>query len=141
VLWYEPPAAALLDDDNEAGGGRQEGGSSAGRAVDCDGGSGGNGNGADCDVAGSGTSTSAVRAVRAVPIGFMSPDEYSVLCGCCTAAAGPTARGQLRDGVVLRPLSQFPGEAETLLPPLCMLQVVREGGEVGIADGGDEPEG
>jgi hypothetical protein len=64
----------------------------------------------------------------------MFPDEYSVLCGCCTAAAGPTARGQLRDGAVLRPLSQFPGEVETLLPPLCMLQVVREGGEVGIAD-------
>ena len=29
---------------------------------------------------------------------------------------------------MLQPLSQFPAEAETLLPPLCMLQVLREGG-------------
>ena len=33
--------------------------------------------------------------------------------------------------LVLQPLSQFPAEAETLLPPLCMLRVLREG-----ADGG-----
>ena len=71
------------------------------------------------------TSTSAVRAV---PIGFMSPDEYNVLW-VLHCSSGADSAGQLRDGAVLRPLSQFPGEAETLLPPLCMLQVLREGGE------------
>ena len=71
------------------------------------------------------TSTSAVRAV---PIGFMSPDEYNVLW-VVHCSSGTDAAGQLRNGAVLRPLSQFPGEAETLLPPLCMLQVLREGGE------------
>ena len=71
------------------------------------------------------TSTSAVRAV---PIGFMSPDEYNVLW-VLHCSSGADSAGQLRDGAVLRPLSQFPSEAETLLPPLCMLQVLREGGE------------
>jgi hypothetical protein len=71
------------------------------------------------------TSTSAVRAV---PIGFMSPDEYNVLW-VMHCSSGADAAGQLRNGAVLQPLSQFPGEAETLLPPLCMLQVLREGGE------------
>ena len=71
------------------------------------------------------TSTSAVRAV---PIGFMSPDEYNVLW-VMHCSSGADSAGQLRDGAVLQPLSQFPGEAETLLPPLCMLQVLREGGE------------
>ena len=71
------------------------------------------------------TSTSAVRAV---PIGFMSPDEYNVLW-VIHASHGADTAGQLRNGAVLRPLSQFPSEAETLLPPLCMLQVLREGGE------------
>ena len=71
------------------------------------------------------TSTSAVRAV---PIGFMSPDEYNVLW-VMHCSSGADAAGQLRDGAVLQPLSQFPSEAETLLPPLCMLQVLREGGE------------
>ena len=71
------------------------------------------------------TSTSAVRAV---PIGFMSPDEYNVLW-VLHCSSGADSAGQLRNGAVLRPLSQFPSEAETLLPPLCMLQVLREGGE------------
>jgi hypothetical protein len=71
------------------------------------------------------TSTSAVRAV---PIGFMSPDEYNVLWVLHCSSGADTAR-QLRDGAVLQPLSQFPAEAETLLPPLCMLLVLREGGE------------
>ena len=71
------------------------------------------------------TSTSAVRAV---PIGFMSPDEYNVLW-VLHCSSGADSAGQLRDGAVLQPLSQFPFEAETLLPPLCMLQVLREGGE------------
>jgi hypothetical protein len=66
--------------------------------------------------------------VRAVPIGFMSPDEYNVLW-VLHCSSGADSAGQLRDGAVLRPLSQFPCEAETLLPPLCMLQVLREGGE------------
>jgi hypothetical protein len=67
-------------------------------------------------------------AVRAVPIGFMSPDEYNVLW-VLHCSSGADSAGQLRDGAVLRPLSQFPAEAEALLPPLCMLQVLREGGE------------
>ena len=71
------------------------------------------------------TSTSAVRAV---PIGFMSPDEYNVLW-VMHCSSGADSAGQLHNGAVLQPLSQFPGEAETLLPPLCMLQVLREGGE------------
>jgi hypothetical protein len=69
------------------------------------------------------TSTSAVRAV---PIGFMSPDEYNVLW-VLHCSSGADSAGQLRDGAVLRPLSQFPSEAETLLPPLCMLQALRDG--------------
>jgi len=71
------------------------------------------------------TSTSAVRAV---PIGFMSPDEFNVLW-VMHCSSGADSAGQLRNGAELQPLSQFPGEAETLLPPLCMLQVLREGGE------------
>jgi len=71
---------------------------------------------------------SSASAERAVPIGFMSPDEYNVLW-VMHCSSGADSAGQLRDGAVLRPLSQFPCEAETLLPPLCMLQVLREGGE------------
>jgi hypothetical protein len=69
---------------------------------------------------------------RAVPIGFMAPNEYNVLWVMhCTG--GTDRAGQLHNGAVLQPLSQFPAEAETLLPPLCMLQVLREGGEEGTA--------
>jgi hypothetical protein len=67
---------------------------------------------------------------RAVPIGFMAPGEYNVLWVMhCTS--GADSAGQLHDGAVLQTLSQFPAEAETLLPPLCMLQALREGEEGG----------
>jgi hypothetical protein len=67
---------------------------------------------------------------RAVPIGFMAPGEYNVLWVMhCTS--GADSAGQLHNGAVLQSLSQFPAEAETLLPPLCMLQVLREGEEGG----------
>jgi hypothetical protein len=70
------------------------------------------------------TSTSAQEKV---PVSFMSPDQYNVLWMLhCTD--GADSAGQLHNGAVLKPLSQFPAEAETLLPPLCMLQVLREGG-------------
>ena len=62
-----------------------------------------------------------------VPISFMAPDQLNVLWVLhCTD--GADSAGQLHNGAVLQPLSQFPAEAETLLPPLCMLQALREGG-------------
>jgi hypothetical protein len=71
------------------------------------------------------TSTSTERAV---PISFMAPGELNVLWVMhCTS--GADSAGQMHDGAVLQSLSQFPAEAETLLPPLCMLQVLREGAE------------
>ena len=42
---------------------------------------------------------------------------------------GVDSAGQLHNGAVLQLLSQFPAEAETLLPPLCMLQLLCEGAE------------
>ena len=70
------------------------------------------------------TSTSSDRAEA---IHYMSPGGYNVLW-VLHCSSGADSAGQLRNGAVLRPLSQFPSEAETLLPPLCMLQVLREGG-------------
>jgi hypothetical protein len=62
-----------------------------------------------------------------VPISFMAAGQLNVLWVLhCTD--GADSAGQLHNGAVLQPLSQFPAEAETLLPPLCMLQVLREGG-------------
>jgi hypothetical protein len=63
---------------------------------------------------------------RAVPISFMAPNALNVLW-VMHASHGADSAGQLHNGAVLQLLSQFPAEAETLLPPLCMLQVLREG--------------
>jgi hypothetical protein len=72
---------------------------------------------------------------RAVTIGFMSPDALNVLW-VIHGSHGADSTGQLHNGAVLQALSQFPHEAETLLPPLCMLQVLREGeGSEGGAKG------
>jgi hypothetical protein len=60
-----------------------------------------------------------------VPISFMSPDALNVLW-VMHGSHGADSAGQLHNGAVLQPLSQFPAEAETLLPPLCMLQVLRD---------------
>jgi hypothetical protein len=67
------------------------------------------------------TSTSAKREV---PVGFMVPNQYNVLW-VMHCSHGADSAGQLHNGAVLQPLSQFPAEAETLLPPLCMLQVLQ----------------
>ena len=64
------------------------------------------------------------------PISFMTPTQLNVLW-VLHASHGADSAGQLHNGAVLQPLSQFPAEAETLLPPLCMLQVLRESGEGG----------
>jgi hypothetical protein len=73
---------------------------------------------------------------RDVPIGFMAPDQLNVLW-VMHGSHGADSAGQLHNGAVLQPLSQFPAEAETLLPPLCMLRVLRvdegEGGGGGDA--------
>jgi hypothetical protein len=62
---------------------------------------------------------------REVPISFMAPDALNVLWVMHGSHGADTA-GQLHNGAVLQPLSQFPAEAETLLPPLCMLQVLKD---------------
>jgi hypothetical protein len=68
-----------------------------------------------------------VSAEQSEATKFMSADEYNVLWVLhCTD--GRDSAGQLHHGASLQPLSQFPTEAETLLPPLCMLQVLRVGG-------------
>jgi hypothetical protein len=60
-----------------------------------------------------------------VPVGFMAPDTLNVLW-VIHGSHGADSAGQLHNGAVLQPLSQFPAEAETLLPPLCMLQVLQD---------------
>jgi hypothetical protein len=75
------------------------------------------------------TSTSADAAV---PVSFMAPDQLNVLW-VLHCADGADSAGQLHNGAVLQPLSLFPAEAEALLPPLCMLQVLREGGAADTA--------
>jgi hypothetical protein len=62
---------------------------------------------------------------REVCINFMSPDHVNVLWAI-HGSHGADSAGQLHNGAVLQALSQFPGEAETLLPPLCMLQVLKD---------------
>jgi hypothetical protein len=71
------------------------------------------------------------------PISFMTPTQLNVLW-VLHASHGADSAGQLHNGAVLQPLSQFPAEAEALLPPLCMLQVLREGGEEGGEEGARE---
>jgi hypothetical protein len=60
-----------------------------------------------------------------VPIGFMATDQLNVLW-VIHGSHGADSAGQLHNGAVLQQLSQFPEEAETLLPPLCMLKVLRD---------------
>ena len=67
-------------------------------------------------------------ADRAVTIGFMAPGAPNVLW-VMHGSHGADSAEQLHNGAVLQALSQFPAEAETLLPPLCMLRVLREGGD------------
>jgi hypothetical protein len=62
---------------------------------------------------------------REVPIFFMAPDALNVLW-VMHGSHGADSAGQLHNGAVLQSLSQFPAEAETLLPPLCMLQVLKD---------------
>jgi hypothetical protein len=59
-----------------------------------------------------------------VPVSFMAPDALNVLWAM-HGSHGADSAGQLHNGAVLQLLSQFPVEAETLLPPLCMLQVLK----------------
>jgi hypothetical protein len=47
---------------------------------------------------------------REVTIGYMTPDALNVLW-VIHASHGADSAGQLRNGAVLQPLSQFPGEA------------------------------
>jgi hypothetical protein len=61
---------------------------------------------------------------REVTIAFMAPNALNVLW-VMHCSHGSDSAGQLHNGAVLQFLSQFPAEAETLLPPLCMLQVLR----------------
>jgi hypothetical protein len=63
-----------------------------------------------------------------VPISFMASDQCNVLWVMHGSHTADGTTGQLHNGAVLQPLSQYPAEAETLLPPLCMLRVLREGG-------------
>ena len=65
---------------------------------------------------------------REVTIGFMAPGAPNVLW-VMHGSHGADSAEQLHNGAVLQALSQFPAEAETLLPPLCMLRVLREGGD------------
>jgi hypothetical protein len=65
---------------------------------------------------------------REVTISFMATDAPNVLW-VMHGSHGADSAEQLHNGAVLQALSQFPAEAETLLPPLCMLRVLREGGE------------
>ena len=67
-------------------------------------------------------------ADREVTIGFMAPGAPNVLW-VMHGSHGADSAEQLHNGAVLQALSQFPAEAETLLPPLCMLRVLREGGD------------
>jgi hypothetical protein len=60
-----------------------------------------------------------------VPVSFMTPDALNVLW-VMHGSHGTDSAGRLHNGAVLQPLSQFPAEAETLLPPLCMLQVRKD---------------
>ena len=60
-----------------------------------------------------------------VPVSFMAPDALNVLW-VMHGSHGADSAGQLHNGAVLQLLSQFPAEAETLLPPLCMLQVLKD---------------
>jgi hypothetical protein len=60
-----------------------------------------------------------------VPVSFMAPDALNVLW-VMHGSHGTDSAGQLHNGAVLQALSQFPAEAETLLPPLCMLQVLQD---------------
>jgi hypothetical protein len=53
---------------------------------------------------------------RQVPVSAMRPREPNTLWVIHTQLPG----------ALLQPLSQFPAEAEVLLPPLCTLQVVRD---------------
>jgi hypothetical protein len=62
---------------------------------------------------------------REVPISFMSPDSVNVLW-VMHGSHGADSAGQLHNGALLQPLSEFPAEAEALLPPLCMLQVLKD---------------
>ena len=62
---------------------------------------------------------------REVCISFMDPGQVNVLW-TMHGSHGADRTGQLHNGAVLQPLSQFPGEAETLLPPLCMLRVLKD---------------
>jgi hypothetical protein len=62
---------------------------------------------------------------RNIPVLAMSPDESNALW-VMHGSHGTDSTGQLHNGAVLEPLSQFPEEVETLLPPLCMLQVLRD---------------
>ena len=64
---------------------------------------------------------------REVTVGFMDTTGPNVLWVLHCSHGSDTA-GQLHTGAVLQSLSQFPSEAETLLPPLCMLQALRKGG-------------
>jgi hypothetical protein len=68
-----------------------------------------------------------------VPISFMDPDQQNILWVMHGSHTADSSTGMLHNGAVLQPLSQFPAEAEALLPPLCMLQVLREGEEAGMA--------
>jgi hypothetical protein len=61
-----------------------------------------------------------------VPVGFMAPDAPNVLWVMHGSYEIDSGTGWLHNGAVLQPLSQFPAEAETLLPPLCMLQVLKD---------------
>jgi hypothetical protein len=63
---------------------------------------------------------------REVTIGFMAPGQLNVLWVMHGSRTADCTTGQLHNGAVLQPLSQFPAEAEALLPPLCMLQALRE---------------
>ena len=60
-----------------------------------------------------------------VPVSFMAPDSLNVLW-VMHGSHGADSAGQLHNGAVLQPLSQFPAETETLLPPLCVLQVLKD---------------
>jgi hypothetical protein len=65
---------------------------------------------------------------RAVTISYMESGAPNVLWVMhCTAEEAQT--GHIHGGAVLQQMSQYPAEAETLFPPMTMLQVLREGGD------------
>ena len=67
---------------------------------------------------------------RATPIHYIK-GGLGVLFVLHCSEGTDAATGATHIGAVLTPLSQYPGETETLFPPLTMLQVMKEEGTEG----------